>query len=99
VFPSPLINQNSRKPCTPLDLDLRHFLGRLNLVLRSGSLHLGRRLVTDKDAYPRIELLTGTVTDVLPDPAGHSRLSAVVVRTESGLHEIPAALVAGQSRN
>ncbi|KAJ7833742.1 hypothetical protein B0H13DRAFT_2678831 [Mycena leptocephala] len=61
---------------------------------RSGFETLLRRLVSDKDAYPRIELLTGTVTDVLPDPAGHSRLSAVVVRTESGLHEIPAVLVA-----
>ncbi|KAJ7833743.1 hypothetical protein B0H13DRAFT_2110669 [Mycena leptocephala] len=61
---------------------------------RSGFETLLRRLVMDKDAYPHIELLTGTVIDVLPDPADHSRLSAVVVRTESGLHEIPAALVA-----
>jgi hypothetical protein len=53
----------------------------------------------DKDAYPHIELLTGTVIDVLPDPADHSRLRAVVVRTESGLQEFSAALVAGQSRN
>ncbi|KAJ7932282.1 hypothetical protein B0H13DRAFT_2518783 [Mycena leptocephala] len=61
---------------------------------RSGFETLLRRLVIDEDAYPHIELLTGTVTDVLPDPADHSRLSAVVVRTESGLQEIPAALVA-----
>jgi hypothetical protein len=56
-------------------------------------------MVMDKDAYPHIELLTGTVIDVLPDPADHLRLRAVVVRTESGLQEFSAALVAGQSRN
>lgn len=40
-------------------------------------------------------MVTGTVTDVLPDPADESRLSTVVVRTESGIREFPAALVAG----
>ncbi|KAJ7939614.1 hypothetical protein B0H13DRAFT_2300302 [Mycena leptocephala] len=65
---------------------------------RSGFETLLRRLVIDEDAYPHIELLTGTVTNVLPDPADHSRLSAVVVRTESGLQEIPAALTAQDLR-
>ncbi|KAJ7463170.1 hypothetical protein FB451DRAFT_1139544 [Mycena latifolia] len=63
-------------------------------VSRSGFETLLRRLVIDKDSYPHIELITGTVTDVLPDPADHSWLSTVVVRTESGLREFPAALVA-----
>ncbi|KAJ6551259.1 hypothetical protein B0H19DRAFT_951110 [Mycena capillaripes] len=54
---------------------------------------LSRRLVIDKDSYPNIELVTGTVTDVLSDPSDHSRLSTVVVRTESGPQEFPAALV------
>ncbi|KAF7309216.1 hypothetical protein MKEN_01124400 [Mycena kentingensis (nom. inval.)] len=54
-----------------------------------------RRLVLDKDAYPNMEILTGTVTDVLPDEADPSRLSKVVYRTEAGAtEEISAALVA-----
>ncbi|KAJ7066149.1 hypothetical protein C8F01DRAFT_1365750 [Mycena amicta] len=53
-----------------------------------------RRLILDKKSYPNIEYLTGAVTDVLPDPAHPSRLSKIVVRTDAGIQEIPAALVA-----
>ncbi|KAJ7289372.1 hypothetical protein C8J57DRAFT_1277510 [Mycena rebaudengoi] len=45
-------------------------------------------------ACPHMELTTGTVTDIIPDLADHSRLSTVVVRTASGLQEFTAALVA-----
>ncbi|KAK7052361.1 hypothetical protein R3P38DRAFT_2859936 [Favolaschia claudopus] len=55
---------------------------------------VNRRLVLDKAAYPDIEFLTGTVNDVKPNPTDHSRLSTVVVRTESGIQEVEAALVA-----
>ncbi|KAJ7485099.1 hypothetical protein B0H11DRAFT_1722338 [Mycena galericulata] len=58
---------------------------------RSGFETLLRRLVLDNDT---IELRTGTVTDIIPDPADYSRLRSVGVRTESGLQEFPAALVA-----
>ncbi|KAJ7737143.1 hypothetical protein DFH07DRAFT_985703, partial [Mycena maculata] len=62
-------------------------------VSRSGfETLLSRRLVID-ESYPNIELVKGTVTDVLPDPADDSRLHAVVVRTEDGLQEFPAVLV------
>ncbi|KAJ7093461.1 hypothetical protein B0H15DRAFT_882625 [Mycena belliarum] len=61
---------------------------------RSGFETFLRRLVLDKDSYPNIELVTGTVTDVLPDPADHSRLSTVVVRMDSGEQKFSAALVA-----
>ncbi|KAJ7123948.1 hypothetical protein C8R43DRAFT_899299 [Mycena crocata] len=61
---------------------------------RSGFETLLRRLVIDKDAYPNIELIAGTVTDVLPDPADHSRLKTIVVRTEAGMREFSAALIA-----
>ncbi|KAJ7705275.1 hypothetical protein B0H17DRAFT_1126136 [Mycena rosella] len=53
-----------------------------------------RCLVLDRDSYPNIEFITGTVTDVKLDPADHSQLSAVVVRRESGVQEFAAALVA-----
>ncbi|KAK7016955.1 hypothetical protein R3P38DRAFT_2541121 [Favolaschia claudopus] len=53
-----------------------------------------RRLVLDKTAHPNIEYITGTVTDVLPSPTDHSRLSTVVIRTVSGIQEFEAALVA-----
>ncbi|KAJ7269901.1 hypothetical protein C8J57DRAFT_1323879 [Mycena rebaudengoi] len=59
---------------------------------RSGFETLLRRLVIS--ACPHMELTTGTVTDIIPDPADHSRLSTVVVRTASGLQEFTAALVA-----
>ncbi|KAJ6530365.1 hypothetical protein DFH09DRAFT_934243 [Mycena vulgaris] len=61
---------------------------------RSGFETLLRRLVLDKDSYPNIQLITGTVTDIRPDPVDHSRLNTVVVRTESGVQEFAAALVA-----
>ncbi|KAK7050403.1 hypothetical protein R3P38DRAFT_2604937 [Favolaschia claudopus] len=61
---------------------------------RAGTETLIRRLVLDKIAHPNIEYITGTVTDVLPSPTDHSRLSTVVVRTESGIQEFEAALVA-----
>ncbi|KAJ6504251.1 hypothetical protein C8R47DRAFT_1210323 [Mycena vitilis] len=53
-----------------------------------------RRLVLDPSAYPNIEHITGAVTDVLPDPLDHTRVSKVLVRTESGVQEFAAALVA-----
>ncbi|KAJ7489465.1 hypothetical protein FB451DRAFT_691135 [Mycena latifolia] len=61
---------------------------------RPGFETLLRRLVLDRASYPNIELITGTVTDVRPDPTNHSRLNSVLVRTESGLQEFTAALVA-----
>ncbi|KAJ7066142.1 hypothetical protein C8F01DRAFT_1122312 [Mycena amicta] len=54
-----------------------------------------RRLVLDKDLYPSIELMTGTVTEVIPDPADASRICKVVVRNDQGaIRDISAALVA-----
>ncbi|KAJ7101457.1 hypothetical protein B0H15DRAFT_816167 [Mycena belliarum] len=61
---------------------------------RGGFETLIRRLVLDRDAYPNIEFIAGTVTDVRPDPTDHSRLNLVVVRTEAGIREFPAVLVA-----
>ncbi|KAJ7066144.1 hypothetical protein C8F01DRAFT_694753 [Mycena amicta] len=69
-------------------------LPRSLMSSRPGIETLLRRLILDKKAYPNIEYLTGTVTDVLPDPAHPSRLSKIVVRTDAGVQEIPAALVA-----
>ncbi|KAF7344200.1 hypothetical protein MVEN_01710500 [Mycena venus] len=63
-------------------------------VSRSGFETLLRRLVLDKDSYPNIAQITGTVTDVVPDSADRLHLSAVVVKTVSGVQEFPAALVA-----
>ncbi|KAJ7740952.1 hypothetical protein DFH07DRAFT_982126, partial [Mycena maculata] len=63
-------------------------------VGRPGFETLLRRLVLNRDAYPNIEFITRTVTDVRPDPADHSRLNKVVVRTDSGVQEFEAALVA-----
>ena len=71
------------------------------LLYNSDNLLLGtgRRLVLDRDTYPNIEFITGTVTDVLPDPINPSRFSKVIVRRDSSgaVHEFPAALVAGQT--
>ncbi|KAJ7712043.1 hypothetical protein B0H16DRAFT_1626511 [Mycena metata] len=61
---------------------------------RSGFETLLRRLVLDRASFPNIEFMTGTVTDVLPDPANRSRLNKVVVRTESGVDELEVTLVA-----
>ncbi|KAJ7210450.1 hypothetical protein GGX14DRAFT_520458 [Mycena pura] len=65
-------------------------------VGRAGIETFLRRLVLDRDTYPNIEFITGTVTDVLPDPTNPSRLSKVIVRKDSSgaVHEFPAALVA-----
>ncbi|KAJ7457464.1 hypothetical protein FB451DRAFT_1353732 [Mycena latifolia] len=59
---------------------------------RPGFETLIRRLVLDRSTYPNIEFMAGTVTDVQPDPMNHSRLSTVVVRTESRTQKFPAAL-------
>ncbi|KAJ7140873.1 hypothetical protein C8R44DRAFT_726583 [Mycena epipterygia] len=37
------------------------------------------RLVIDKDSYPDIEMVARNVSDILPDPADHSRLSPVLL--------------------
>ncbi|KAJ7210452.1 hypothetical protein GGX14DRAFT_625636, partial [Mycena pura] len=65
-------------------------------VGRAGIETFLRRLVLDRDTYPNIEFITGTVTDVLPDPINPSRFSKVIVRRDSSgaVHEFPAALVA-----
>ncbi|KAJ6567770.1 hypothetical protein DFH09DRAFT_1314277 [Mycena vulgaris] len=62
---------------------------------RAGFETLLRRLVLGRGSYPNIEFIAGTVTDVRPDPANHSRLNNVVVRTASGTQEFSAVLVAG----
>ncbi|KAJ7658947.1 hypothetical protein B0H17DRAFT_343339 [Mycena rosella] len=61
---------------------------------RPGFETLLRRLVLDKSEYPNIELMTGTVTNVRADPADRARLSTVVVRTDFGVQELRAVLVA-----
>ncbi|KAJ7165799.1 hypothetical protein C8R46DRAFT_1096209 [Mycena filopes] len=61
---------------------------------RSGFETLLRRLVLDRTMFPNIEFMTGTVTDVRPDPTNPSRISKVVVRTDSGTVELESALVA-----
>ncbi|KAF7293767.1 hypothetical protein HMN09_01172000 [Mycena chlorophos] len=54
-----------------------------------------RRLVLDPETYPNISFRTGTVTDVVPDPADHTRLSQIIFRNDAGTVEtIDAALVA-----
>ncbi|KAJ6601586.1 hypothetical protein B0H10DRAFT_1923651 [Mycena sp. CBHHK59/15] len=63
-------------------------------LTRAGYETLLRRLVLDRGTYPNIEFMTGTVTDVRADPIDPSRLSKVLVRTESGMQEFEAALVA-----
>ncbi|KAJ6524925.1 hypothetical protein B0H10DRAFT_2205951 [Mycena sp. CBHHK59/15] len=63
-------------------------------LTRAGYEPLLRRLVLDRGTYPNIEFMTGTVTDVRADPIDPSRLSKVLVRTESGMQEFAAALVA-----
>ncbi|KAJ7673966.1 hypothetical protein DFH06DRAFT_1319082 [Mycena polygramma] len=81
----------------PLRLPLASYKSELpkNMYLsRSGFETLLRRLILDKDAYPNIELVSGMVTDMLPDPADHSLLGRVVVRTDTGVQDFPAALVA-----
>ncbi|KAF7310051.1 hypothetical protein MIND_00378100 [Mycena indigotica] len=48
----------------------------------------------NKSDYPNIEYLTGTVTDIVPDPTDPSRLSKVVVRTDFDVQELHTTLVA-----
>ncbi|KAJ7621135.1 hypothetical protein FB45DRAFT_1092618 [Roridomyces roridus] len=63
-------------------------------VGRPGFETLLRRLVLDRNAYPNIEYMAGTVTDIRPDPLDHSRLNTVVIRTDTGAQEFQASLVA-----
>ncbi|KAF7308200.1 hypothetical protein HMN09_00667800 [Mycena chlorophos] len=64
-------------------------------VTRSALEKLIRRLVLDKDLYPNIETMTGTVIDIILDLADESRIAKVAVRDEQGaIREIAAALVA-----
>ncbi|KAJ6454306.1 hypothetical protein C8R47DRAFT_1167414 [Mycena vitilis] len=72
----------------------RSQLPRTMYVSRSGFETLLRRLVLDRERYPHVELMTGTVSDVVPDAKDPSRLGGVLVRTDSGVQELPAALVA-----
>ncbi|KAJ7840164.1 hypothetical protein B0H14DRAFT_3140542 [Mycena olivaceomarginata] len=63
-------------------------------VTRCGFETLLRRLVLNRHSYPNIEYISGTVIDIGVDSTDSSRLNKVVVRSESGLKEIPAVLVA-----
>ncbi|KAJ7814291.1 hypothetical protein B0H14DRAFT_2522274 [Mycena olivaceomarginata] len=63
-------------------------------VTRCGFETLLRRLVLNRDSYPNIEYISGTVIDIGVDSTDSSRLNKVVVRSESGLKEISAVLVA-----
>ncbi|KAJ7472287.1 hypothetical protein B0H11DRAFT_1349448 [Mycena galericulata] len=61
---------------------------------RSGFETLLRRLVLDREAYPNVQFITGTVTDVRPDPANPARLCTVIIRTDSsGVSEVDATLI------
>ncbi|KAJ7673730.1 hypothetical protein DFH06DRAFT_1081560 [Mycena polygramma] len=75
-------------------LSYKFELPKTMYLSRSGFETLLRRLVIDKDSYPHIQQVTGTVVDVLPDTRNASRPASVLVRTESGIQEFPAALVA-----
>ncbi|KAJ6620781.1 hypothetical protein B0H10DRAFT_2215767 [Mycena sp. CBHHK59/15] len=52
-----------------------------------------RRLVLRQGSHPNVEMITGTVSDVRPDPANHSSLNKVIVKTDSGVREFSAVLV------
>ncbi|KAJ7171764.1 hypothetical protein C8R43DRAFT_979363 [Mycena crocata] len=73
---------------------LKSGLSKTMYISRAGLETLLRRLVLDHDSYPNVQFMTGSVIDVRPDSADHSRLSKVLVRTDTGVQELDAALVA-----
>ncbi|EGN96341.1 hypothetical protein SERLA73DRAFT_186050 [Serpula lacrymans var. lacrymans S7.3] len=60
---------------------------------RRGLETLLRRLVLDKDKFPNIEYVVGSVSEFHADPACPSRLQKVTVRTDDGNIDLNAELV------
>lgn len=71
-------------------------LPKATYASRQGLETLLRRLVLNKNNYPNLEQLSGTVTGVVPDPSDRSRIQQVTVRTSDGEIDIDAALVVGK---